>query len=136
MQLQDTLTTTSAEVPPNKMNVRSTGAMKEDHGKLRFSLLPVQPLRDIVLVLMFGAQKYGDYNWQKGFPWTDIYDATQRHLEDWLDPNEPDEAEDSGLNHLAHAACNLFFLLVFRFTHPELDNRFKNDNKKSIEKIK
>lgn len=114
-----------SEFTEENLNVRTTGAMKNDTGKLRFCLLPVQPLRDITEVLMFGAKKYGNYNWQKGFDWTDIYDATQRHLADWLDPEQPDDAPDSGLNHLAHAACNIFFLLVFKHTHPELDNRFK-----------
>jgi hypothetical protein len=105
--------------PP--MNVRSTGAKKTDSGKRRFSLLPVQPLLDAIDVLEFGAKRYGDYNWQKGFEWTAMYNAALRHLTAWFEGE--DNAEDSNLNHLAHAMVNLMFLLVFRNTHKEMDNR-------------
>jgi hypothetical protein len=106
--------------PP--MNIRASGAKKTDTGKRRFHLLPVQPLYDAIDVLEFGAARYGDFNWQKGFEYTGIYNAAQRHLHAWLDGE--DLADDSKLPHLAHAMVNLMFLLVFRYTHPELDNRF------------
>jgi hypothetical protein len=109
--------------PP--MNVRSTGAKKTDTGKRRFNLLPVQPLYDAIDVLEFGAKRYGDFNWQKGFEWSGLYNAAQRHMYAWLDGE--DNADDSGLNHLSHAMVNLMFLLVFRNTHKELDDRVKQD---------
>jgi Domain of unknown function (DUF5664) len=116
-----------ASLPENfskeNLNVRPSGAMKNDAGKPRFSLLPIQPVWDVVDVLEFGAKKYGSFNWHKGFPWLDLLDATQRHLAAWQ--NGEDNASDSNLNHLAHAACNLMFLLEFRNTHSELDNRLK-----------
>jgi hypothetical protein len=103
------------------MNVRTSGAKKTDTGKRRFSLLPVQPLLDAIDVLEFGAKRYGDFNWQKGFEWTGIYNAAQRHMHAWLDGE--DNADDSNLPHLAHAMVNMMFLLVFRNTHKEMDDR-------------
>ena len=36
-----------------------------------------------------------------------------------------DKDPESGLSHLAHAACCIMFLLEFEKTHPELDDRYK-----------
>lgn len=108
--------------------VVDTGAKKFDNGKLRYSLLPQEPIHDLVRVLMFGAKKYGDFNWTQGFSWMRTYDALRRHLDGdgdkckgWLQGEDNDP--ESGLPHLAHAMCNLLFLMVFAKTHPELDDR-------------
>jgi len=83
---------------------------KFDRGKLRYDLLPPECLEALVEVLTFGAQKYEAHNWQKVEPLTERYIAALfRHIEAWrkgegLDP-------DSGLHHLAHAMCNVMFLL-------------------------
>lgn len=103
------------------LNIRSTGAMKNDAGKVRFSLLPVRPLFDAIDVLETGSKRYGDHNWEKGFPWLDLFNATQRHLMAWRAGE--DLASDSHQNHLAHAMVNIMFLLEFTRTHQELDNR-------------
>lgn len=100
---------------------------KHDAGKLRYSLLPVHPIAHIVKVLTLGATKYTDRNWEKGFPWSDIYDATKRHLEAWWDGQDLDT--ETSITHLAHAACNLLFLIEFEKTHKELDNRPGGDGK-------
>jgi hypothetical protein len=36
-----------------------------------------------------------------------------------------DKDPETGLSHIAHAACCLFFILEFEETHKEFDNRFK-----------
>lgn len=107
----------------DKLHVRSTGAMKNDAGKARFSLLPVRPLFDAIDVLETGSKRYGDHNWEKGFPWLDLFNATQRHLMAWR--SGEDLASDSQQNHLAHAMVNIMFLLELTRTHQELDNRLK-----------
>lgn len=112
-----------SEFSKENLNIRATGAMKNDAGKPRFSLLTAKPLNDIIDVFEFGSKKYGDYNWFKGFPYLDLFNAAQRHLLAWLDGE--DYAEDSGLHHLAHAAANMHMLLELLKTHPELDNRYK-----------
>lgn len=83
---------------------------KDDAGKLRYDLLPVAPLRAVVGVLTHGAARYGADNW-RAVPDAPrrYYAAAMRHLEAWRAGDELDP--DSGLPHLAHAACSVLFLL-------------------------
>ena len=85
--------------------------VKFDQGKLGFNLLPWDAVIEIVRVLDYGATKYDARNWEKGMDWSRPESAAYRHLTAWsmgesLDP-------DTGLSHLAHAACNLLFLLAY-----------------------
>ena len=96
-------------------------AMKYDGEKVRLDLLPADPIIDIGKVLTYGAKKYSERNWEKGLAWSRCYGAALRHLLAWHkgETNDP----ETGLNHLAHAACEILFLLEFTRTHPELDDR-------------
>lgn len=98
-----------------------TEAMKYDGEKVRLDLLPADPIIDIGKVLTYGAKKYSERNWEKGLAWSRCYGAALRHLLAWHkgETNDP----ETGLNHLAHAACEILFLLEFSRTHPELDDR-------------
>jgi hypothetical protein len=51
-----------------------------------------------------GAQKYGEYNWQKGFPVNDILNHCIAHVYKHL---SGDRTED----HLAHAAAGLLMAI-------------------------
>jgi len=101
------------------------GAKKSDDGKVRLDLLPVQPLLDIGQVLTFGADKYAERNWEKGFDWSRPYAATLRHLFAWW--NGEDKDPETGLSHLAHAACEVMFLQEFEHAGKGNDNRPKGD---------
>lgn len=97
------------------------GGVKYDRGKRRFDLVSPAALEALTDVLTFGANKYRDRNWEVGMPWGRAFAAAMRHLWAWwrgetLDP-------ETGFNHLAHAMCNLMFLLEWERTHPELDDR-------------
>jgi len=85
--------------------------VKHDDGKLPLSLLPVESLEEIARVLQFGARKYDRNNWKKGGKWSRVVDACFRHLYAWL--KGEDEDPETGISHLAHAACNLLFLIYF-----------------------
>ena len=100
-------------------------AIKHDAGKVRYELLPPGPLKEVAKVFTFGAQKYADRNWEKGMPWSKCFGAAQRHLWDFWDGKDINE-EDFGLHHLAHAIAELFFVLEYVSTHPELDDRPRN----------
>lgn len=95
------------------MNPTTPGAgIKFDAGKHRFSLLPVGPLRQLVAVLELGASKYGVENWkQLDNPRDRFFNAACRHLWAWWGGEKLDP--ESGLPHLAHVACNVFFLMWF-----------------------
>jgi hypothetical protein len=100
-------------------------AIKHDSGKVRFSLLPVEPLTDIAKVFTFGAQKYSDYNFMngEGLKSSRVYDSLQRHLNSWF--GGVDDDEETGLSHLAHAGCCIMMLMLLHKFRPNSDNRQK-----------
>lgn len=78
----------------------------------RSCLLPYAgpALLDVAAVLTFGAAKYGPNNWQGLTDFDDrYYAAILRHVFALGTGEEIDP--ESGLPHLAHAACGLLFLL-------------------------
>jgi hypothetical protein len=85
---------------------------KFDQGKPDWSLLPWGELEEVVKVLTAGKEKYGANNWQMVDSAHDRYfSAAMRHLTAWKIQGEKDP--ESGFSHLAHAVCNLLFLMWF-----------------------
>ena len=86
---------------------------KYDNGKLRWDLLPWNEVEEIVKVVTYGANKYGDNNWKELENAKRRYSAALiRHFVAWYAKGEKLDSE-SGLHHLAHLACNTLFLLYF-----------------------
>lgn len=90
---------------------RASGGVKFDAEKReRWSLLPTRAVRSIVLVLDYGAKKYAPDNWRKVDNARErYYSAFMRHATAWWEGEVIDP--ESGLPHLASAACCLIFLL-------------------------
>lgn len=89
-----------------------TDGIKYDADKPQPRLLPFGPLNQIVDVLTYGARKYAPDNWKIVPNARERYqDALLRHVFAWLDGERVDP--ESGLHHLAHAGCNILFLLWF-----------------------
>lgn len=85
---------------------------KDDSAKIRYSLLPVGTVNQVVQVLEFGSKKYADNNWMKvPNANTRYYDAAMRHIDAWFNGDLKDD--ETGLHHLAHAICCLMFLMWF-----------------------
>lgn len=82
---------------------------------------PIRGLESTVRVLEFGAKKYAKGNWAKGMSWSVCFTCTMSHLSKSFQGEEHDE--ESGINHLAHAMCNMLFLLGYRDLYPEGDDR-------------
>lgn len=84
--------------------------MKFDAGKLRYDLLPVLALEEVVKVLTFGASKYAPNNWRYV---DDLFDryfaAAQRHQ--WAIKKGETDDQESTYHHYAHAICCLMFML-------------------------
>lgn len=104
----------------------STEGRKDDEGKLRFDLLPVDALAEVTDVFTEGASKYGDRNWEAGMRWGRVFSAAMRHLWAFWWGEELDA--ETGRHHLAHAACCVLFLLAYALRgnvgvddRPELD---------------
>jgi hypothetical protein len=109
-------------------------ALKFDTDKLPVNLLSSEALLQTAAVLKFGADKYHAHNWRDGFAWSRPLAAAMRHIMAYNDGEDKDP--ESGLSHLAHAACCIMFLLEFEKTHPELDDRYKVDVHKTKEQSK
>lgn len=92
---------------------------KYDTGKREWHMLPWKELEEVVKGFEFGKRKYDENNWKKGLAYSRVFDATQRHLMAWFCDREQ-KASDSGLDHLAHAICNLLFLMWY-------DNNLEGD---------
>lgn len=84
---------------------------KDDTGKPRMDLIPPEALYALGRVLEYGARKYADRNWEKGFAWGRSVAALKRHLSAWEAGQECDH--ESGMPHLWHVATNAVFLLTF-----------------------
>lgn len=108
-----------------------SGGKKFDNGKVRLELLPWPALIEVGKVLTFGALKYSPWNWSKGMSWSRLVGAAQRHLSAWIHREERDE--ETGLSHLAHAACCILFLMTYEIFNLGEDDRhgFKRDQDRS-----
>lgn len=91
--------------------------VKNDDGKLRWSLLPWIALIKVVKVYNYGAIKYADRNWEKGIKYSRLYDAALRHLTAFWNGESRDE--ESGLLHLSHCTFNILAILYFELTNPK-----------------
>jgi hypothetical protein len=110
--------------PTLSFTLRPPGqAIKFDQDKLPLHLLSTEAMNQTAAVLAFGAQKYAEHNWREGFAWSRPLSAAMRHITAFNAGEDRDP--ESGLSHLAHAACCIMFLLEFEKTHPHLDDRFK-----------
>lgn len=93
--------------------VRTTSATGGQKGVKdeRHDLIPREGLEAIARVYAFGAEKYADHNWRKGYEWSKSYAAMQRHLVAFWSGETFDE--ESGLPHLAHAGFHIMALLTW-----------------------
>jgi hypothetical protein len=97
--------------------------IKEDSGKLRYDLLPWDAVEEVLRVLSYGVEKRGEHNWELGIEYSRVFAALHRHINAWFHNREEKDPE-SGLSHLAHAACNALFLLAYETRKmSELDDR-------------
>lgn len=104
-----------------------SGGKKSDENKPRLHLVPERTLVGIARAFEHGADKYGVFNWRKGFKWSRLADASLRHLYAWLEGQECDP--DSGLHHLDHLACNVAMLIEHSHKGMGTDDRHTTINK-------
>jgi len=116
----------AASIPPETaaaIKKQFGTALKFDQDKLPLHLLSTEAMNQTAAVLAFGAQKYAEHNWRNGFVWSRPLSAAMRHITAFNDGEDKDP--ESGLSHLAHAACCIMFLLEFEKTSKHLDDRYK-----------
>lgn len=95
------------EIEIKDCKIYPTGAKRSTEGDLtRFDLIPNIGLRRMAVVMATGAKKYGPNNWQKGMPIGETLSHAMAHINQFL-------LGDTSEDHLAHACCNLFFVMHF-----------------------
>lgn len=96
------------EIPKEKEEI-NTGK-KYDDMKLKYHLIPSECIESVAKILTFGANKYGENNWQNLEDFNNrYYSALMRHIEKWRQGEYIDP--ESGELHLSHAMTNICFLL-------------------------
>ena len=101
--------------------ISATGGEKGTKDE-RMDLLPPAALAGLSRVYGFGAKKYDDHNYRKGYEWSKSYAAMQRHATQWWGGEDFDP--ESGESHLLHVAWHAFALYLFTEDHPQFDDRF------------
>lgn len=87
-----------------------SGAVREpDDGKLRYDLIPPEPLRRLALNMTKGAAKYSAHNWNKGMPTSRLLASAMRHLELARIGNKDED-------HWAALVFNIFGIMHFEGT--------------------
>lgn len=85
--------------------------------------VPFDVVEDLAECYGFGATKYDDDNWKKGYKWSLSYGAMMRHLKAYLD-GEHVNAE-SGNHHLTHFIWHCVTIMWWEENNAGEDNRQK-----------
>lgn len=103
-----------------KRQVFDTGTVRDTQdGKPRFDLIPVTSLKRLADLYARGAEKYSEFNWRGGMPYSRCYSSILRHLFQWA-RGEKDE------DHLAAVVFGCFCLMHFETVgRNELDDMSK-----------
>jgi hypothetical protein len=97
---------------------------KFDDGKVRWDLLPFAAVEEVLRVLGHGAKKYGPHNWRDGIAFSRLSAAALRHVSAWCQGRDCDP--ETGCYHLAHAVCELLFILELQLHgRDDLDDRWR-----------
>lgn len=101
--------------------VNATTGGEKGQKDVQMSLIPVEELQEVARLYRFGAQKYSEDNWRKGYDWRLSYDALQRHaMAFWNGESNDDETK---CHHLSSVVFHALALMYFEQHHPELDSR-------------
>jgi hypothetical protein len=97
--------------------------LRKDAGKVPLDLMPTDALEMVARVIEFGAKKYRRRGWEVGIPYSRVVGPLLRHVFKWMrgEDNDP----ETGLSHMAHAACNALFICAYiaRGQSAALDDR-------------
>lgn len=100
--------------------------IRDNEGKLCWSLVSWKALAPMVRVLMFGEDKYNAHNWKKGFKYTQVCESLYRHLNAFIEGEDDDP--ESKLSHVGHILCNAMFLSYMFLFRKDMDDRYNDKN--------
>jgi hypothetical protein len=87
----------------------------------RYDLLPWDALDEVARVYGFGATKYDDHNWLKGYKWSLTAAALARHFSKMMQGEDRDP--ESGCLHAAHIAWHCLTWITFFLRKLGTDDR-------------
>ena len=105
--------------------------IKDDLKKMKASFMPPSLYLHKLDVYAYGAAKYGQDNWRKGFDYSRLYDAAVRHMVAFWSGENVDR--ESKMHHLLHAAWNLDTLWYMNMFDLGKDDRKPDPGKKQLE---
>ena len=89
----------------------------------RWDLLPMDQLAKVARLYAFGASKYADHNWRKGYSWNLSIAALYRHMAAFVHGEDFDA--ESQCEHLTSVVFHALALLWFMEAHRNLDDRYR-----------
>jgi len=95
----------------NPIVLDAPAGRKDDQGKCRLDLLPLDALWETGKVYSMGAGKYDDWNWANGIKYSRVIAALLRHLFKWV-MGETHDQED-GQHHLSSVVWGGLALLHY-----------------------
>jgi len=102
------------------------GGKRFNENKPRVELLVPEAMKAEARVWAFGAKKYGDWNWQRGMPWTKVIGCLLRHTFAIMCGEDIDK--ESGELHAAHIKCNASMLIYYYYHYKKGDDRVKMED--------
>ena len=108
-----------------RKNTHKPKGIKYDADKPRFDLIPVYPLFKLAELYAAGAKKYGNRQWEGGMNVTRLWRALMSHALKYS-AGENDDAQLK-THHLSMVMWYCCAILEIEITHPELDDRIKNN---------
>lgn len=81
----------------------------------RYDLVSPIGLEAVARACKEGAEKYGDFNWERGMPAHDLLNHALRHIYKWLGGDRNEE-------HLGHAAWGVMAAIHSMEVWPELNS--------------
>jgi len=108
--------------PPPSVKQFETGAVRsgetaQGNKTARYDLISSVGLRRIAETYGEGAIKYGDHNWRKGIPLSNIMNHAIAHIVAYL-------SGDSSEDHLAHAAWNIIAAMETEELRPQMNDLY------------
>ena len=103
------------EPEEEEMETFDGGAKRESRQMPRYDLIPPDALRRLAMIYTEGAERYGVRNWEKGIPFSNLYNHAKEHIQQYL---EGDNSEDQ----LAKAAWGLFAMMHLEAIRPDLND--------------
>lgn len=108
-----------AILPERDFKQFETGAQRSKNADgTRYDLISPIALERLAKVYKEGADKYGDFNWEKGMPVSDLLNHAIRHMYAYL---SGDRTED----HLGHSAWNAMAAIHSAEKWPKLNDNLR-----------